>query len=177
MFTSRAEYRLQLREDNADLRLTEAGRKLGLVDDARWSAFCRKRDAIDAESARLRGSWAHPTRIPAEEQQRVLGQPIEREYTLFDLLRRPSVSYRSLMTLPGASPGVDDATVAEQVEISAKYAGYIERQKEEVARQLAQEGVTLPADFDYSIVRGLSREVVQKLTQQRPETIGQATRI
>ncbi|HRE12760.1 MAG TPA: tRNA uridine-5-carboxymethylaminomethyl(34) synthesis enzyme MnmG [Usitatibacteraceae bacterium] len=177
MFTSRAEYRLQLREDNADLRLTETGRRLGLVDDAHWDAFCRKRDAIDRETARLKATWAHPGRIPAEDQLRVLGQAIEREYSLFDLLRRPDVSYRSLMSLPLAGDAVADTAVAEQVEIGAKYAGYIERQREEVARQQAQDGVVLPPDFDYAAVRGLSKEVQQKLSQQRPATVGHASRI
>ena len=177
MFTSRAEYRLQLREDNADLRLTETGRRLGLVDDAHWDAFCRKRDAIDRETARLKATWAHPGRIPDEDQRRVLGQAIEREYSLFDLLRRPDVSYRSLMSLPIAGEAVADAAVAEQVEIAAKYAGYIERQRDEVARQQAQDGLAIPEDFDYAVVRGLSKEVQQKLSQQRPATIGHASRI
>ena len=177
MFTSRAEYRLQLREDNADLRLTEAGRKLGLVDDVRWEAFSAKREAIERETGRLKASWAQPGRIPTEDQVRVLGQPMEREYSLFDLLRRPEVGYRSLLSLPNAGAGVEDIAVAEQVEIAAKYAGYIDRQKEEVARQLAQESLPLPADLDYAGVRGLSKEVQQKLAQHRPETVGQAARI
>jgi tRNA uridine 5-carboxymethylaminomethyl modification enzyme len=176
MFTSRAEYRLQLREDNADLRLTEAGRKLGLVDDTRWTAFCEKREAIERESARWKGAWARPDHIPAEVQQEVLGQPLEREHSLFDLLRRPNVSYDSLKGwLPNEE--VIDAAVAEQVEISAKYAGYIDRQKTEVERQLAQETLAIPGDMDYAAVRGLSREVQQKLEENRPETVGQAARI
>ena len=176
MFTSRAEYRLQLREDNADLRLTEAGRKLGLVDDTRWAAFCEKREAIEREGARWRATWARPDRIPVEAQQEILGQPLEREHSLFDLLRRPNVSYHSLKGwLPAQEPV--DAAVAEQVEISAKYAGYIDRQKTEVERQLAQETLAIPADMDYAAVRGLSREVQQKLEQGRPETVGQAARI
>jgi tRNA uridine 5-carboxymethylaminomethyl modification enzyme len=177
MFTSRAEYRLQLREDNADLRLTQAGRRLGLVDDVRWAAFCAKREAIERETARLKATWAHPTRISEEEQVQALGKPIEREYPLFDLLRRPDVSYRSLLSLPNTGAGVEDEAVAEQVEIAAKYAGYIDRQHEEVARQLAQASLALPHDFDYLSVRGLSREVQQKLAQFRPETVGQAARI
>ncbi len=177
MFTSRAEYRLQLREDNADLRLTEAGRKLGLVDDERWRAFSEKREAIERETGRLRSTWVQPGKIPESDQLRVVGQALEREYSLFDLLRRPNVSYRSLLTLPNAGAGVADETVAEQVEIAAKYAGYIERQKDEVSRQLAQEGLRLPRDMDYATVRGLSKEVQQKLSQHRPETIGQASRI
>ena len=177
MFTSRAEYRLQLREDNADLRLTEAGRKLGLVDDARWAAFCAKREAVERETARLRATWAQPARIPEADQVRVLGQKLEREHSLFDLLRRPDVGYRSLLSLPNAGEGVDDKTVAEQVEIAAKYAGYIDRQRDEVARALAQETLAIPGDLDYHAVRGLSREAQQKLAQHRPQTVGQAARI
>jgi tRNA uridine 5-carboxymethylaminomethyl modification enzyme len=177
MFTSRAEYRLQLREDNADLRLSETGRKLGLVDDERWAAFSAKREAIERETARLRATWAQPGRIPVEDQVRVLGQPMEREYSLFDLLRRPQVSYHSLLSLPDAGQAVTDPAVAEQVEITAKYAGYIDRQKDEVARAMAQEALAIPADLDYGSVRGLSREVQQKLDQHRPGTVGQAARI
>jgi tRNA uridine 5-carboxymethylaminomethyl modification enzyme len=177
MFTSRAEYRLMLREDNADLRLTEAGRKLGVVDDARWDAFARKRDAIAAEQERLKSTWVNPRLLPVGDAERVLGQPIEREYPLLDLLKRPDVTYAALMTLPGAGPGTSDATVAAQVEVQAKYAGYIARQQDEVARQEAHESTRLPRDLDYGVVRGLSMEVRQKLAQQRPETIGQASRI
>jgi tRNA uridine 5-carboxymethylaminomethyl modification enzyme len=178
MFTSRAEYRLQLREDNADLRLTEAGRELGLVDDVRWAAFCAKRDAIDRETARLRATWAHPERIPAAEAERVVGKALEREYRYFDLLRRPETTYAALMTLPGAPENPEtDAQVVEQIEIAAKYQGYIDRQQDEVARQLLAESTPLPQDFDYSAVRGLSFEVQQRLTQHRPQTIGQAGRI
>src|SRR5687767_849570 len=162
MFTSRAEYRLQLREDNADLRLTEAGRRLGLVDDRRWDAFCGKRDAIEVEMARWRGTWAHPTRISPDEQLAVLGQPLEREHSLFDLLRRPGSTFEALKGWLGVAPPVDPS-VAEQVEIAAKYAGYIDRQKVEVERALAQEEVRIPADMDYGGVRGLSREAQQKL--------------
>ena len=176
MFTSRAEYRLQLREDNADLRLTEAGRRLGLVDDSRWSAFCRKRDAIEVEIARWKATWAHPGRISQAEQVAVLKQPLEREHSLFDLLRRPDTQYRDLQAWLGSDPA-DDLAVAEQVEIAAKYAGYIERQKLEVERALAQESTRIPGDMDYQSVRGLSREAQQKLSQQRPETVGQAARI
>lgn len=177
MFTSRAEYRLQLREDNADIRLTEFGRKLKLVDDARWAAFSAKHEAIERETARLKATWAHPGRIPEADQVRVLGQPIEREYSLFDLLRRPDVGYRLLLSFPNAGAGVEDAAVAEQVEIAAKYAGYIDRQRDEIARQLAQETLELPPDMDYASVRGLSKEVEQKLTEHRPGTVGQAARI
>jgi len=175
MFTSRAEYRLQLREDNADSRLTERGRELGLVDDARWDSFRRKRDAVAEEGARLRRLWARPHSIPVKYQEDIFGKPLEREYSLYELLRRPDVSYAQL------APWLDAAAVpgeiAEQVEIEAKYAGYIERQKEEVARHAAQESTAIPADMDYLAVRGLSREVQQKLAQQRPDTIGQASRI
>ncbi|MEP7068385.1 MAG: tRNA uridine-5-carboxymethylaminomethyl(34) synthesis enzyme MnmG [Usitatibacter sp.] len=177
MFTSRAEYRLQLREDNADLRLTEAGRKLGLVGDVRWKAFLEKSGGIERETARLKATWARPSIIPQQNQIDVLGQGMEREYTLFDLLRRPGVSYAALK--PWMDPAAVHARsdVAEQVEIAAKYAGYIERQRDEVDRQLAQESVLLPQDLDYSTVRGLSKEVTQKLNQHKPETVGQASRI
>jgi tRNA uridine 5-carboxymethylaminomethyl modification enzyme len=177
MFTSRAEYRLMLREDNADLRLTGIGRELGLVDDERWGAFARKRDAIATESERLKATWVNPRVLAAHDAERVLGHPIEREHSLFDLLRRPDVSYATLMTLPGAAPAVADVTVAEQVEIQAKYAGYIARQQDEVARNESHESTQLPADLDYRAVRGLSFEVQQKLDQHRPETVGQASRI
>ncbi len=177
MFTSRAEYRLMLREDNADLRLTETGRALGVVDDARWSAFARKRDALAAEHERLKSTWVNPRLIPAAAATRVLGQPIEREHTLLDLLKRPDVTYVALMTLPGAGPGSGDATVAAQVEIQAKYAGYIARQQDEVARHEAHDATPLPHDLDYAAVRGLSAEVRQKLALHRPETIGQAARM
>jgi tRNA uridine 5-carboxymethylaminomethyl modification enzyme len=177
MFTSRAEYRLQLREDNADLRLTGIGRKLRLVDDARWSAFSAKRDAIAAETARLKDTWAHPSKISKQNQIDVLGRTIEREYSLFELLRRPNVTYEMLtlwMEEGAVSPQSD---VAEQVEISAKYAGYIERQRDEIERQAGHERLRIPADIDYLGVRGLSKEVQQKLAQHRPETIGQAARV
>jgi len=177
MFTSRAEYRLMLREDNADLRLTEVGRALGVVDDLRWNLFSRKRDAIAHERERLRSTWLTPRSLPAEQAAPVLGKSIEREYSLTDLLARPGVTYRSLMSLPGAGPGVDQAEVAEQVEIQAKYQGYIDRQRDEVARSDAYEGVPLAPEFDYGQVRGLSIEVRQKLAHHRPETIGQASRI
>jgi tRNA uridine 5-carboxymethylaminomethyl modification enzyme len=177
MFTSRAEYRLSLREDNADLRLTESGRRLGLVDDARWAAFEAKREAIAREQERLKTTWVHPKGVGNDHAQRVFGQPLEREYTLASLLRRPDVSYPALMTLPGAGPGVDDPRVAEQVEIQSKYFGYIERQQEEIERNAGQEGARLPPDLDYRTVRGLSIEVQQKLNQHRPETVGQAARI
>ena len=177
MFTSRAEYRLQLREDNADLRLTEIGRSLGCVSDARWDAFCRKRDAVGRELERLKSVWVDPRLVERVQAERVIGQPLEREATLLELLRRPSVSYAALMTLPGAGDAVADPIVAEQVEIATKYAGYIDRQNDEIARRAEQESRRLPADLDYRSVRGLSVEVQQKLNQHRPETIGQAARV
>jgi len=177
MFTSRAEYRLQLREDNADLRLTETGRKLGIVDDIRWKAFDQKREAIALEQERLRDTWLNPRNLSVQDAVRVLGKPIEREYTLHDLLRRPDVSYASLMTLPGAGVGVVEAKVAEQVEIQAKYHGYIERQHDEIGRNEYYETLLLPEGLNYLNVRGLSIEVQQKLNQHKPENIGQAARI
>jgi tRNA uridine 5-carboxymethylaminomethyl modification enzyme len=177
MFTSRAEYRLSLREDNADLRLTETGRRLGMVDDGRWEAFSRKREAIAREQERLKSTWLNPRLLAAGEAERVFGQALEREYTLHDLLRRPDVGYAQMMTLEGAGPGVGDARVAEQIEIQAKYQGYIERQQDEIARHGECEHLRLPADLDYGRVRGLSVEVQQKLNQCRPETVGQAARI
>jgi len=177
MFTSRAEYRLQLREDNADLRLTAAGRALGVVDDARWEIFSRRRDAIARELERLKTTYVNPNVVATHDAMRVLGQPIEREYSLADLLRRPNVSYAALATLPAAGIATADPAVAEQVEIATKYAGYIERQHDEVARHRAQDEQPLPLDLDYRTVRGLSAEVQQKLNQHRPENIGQASRI
>ena len=177
MFTSRAEYRLQLREDNADLRLTEIGRSIGVVDDARWAAFCRKRDAVAAEIERLKSTWVNPRIVDRASAERVLGQGLDRDYALVELLRRPGVGYASLMSLPGAGSPVADAEVAAQVEVTTKYAGYIERQNEEIARHAGQEALRLPADVDYRKVRGLSVEVQQRLNQHRPETIGQAARL
>jgi len=177
MFTSRAEYRLTLREDNADLRLTETGRSFGLVDDCRWDAFNRKRDAVAREGERLRSIWVNPKNLQRADAERVLGQPIEREYSLLDLLRRPNVSYRSLMELPISGNGLEDSIAAEQVEIQAKYQGYIERQNADVKRRATLEVTRLPSDVDYGTVRGLSIEVQQKLNRFRPETIGQAARI
>jgi len=177
MFTSRAEYRLMLREDNADLRLTETGRKLGLVDDARWDVFSRKRDAVARETERLKATWVNPRTLPPEAAVPVLGQPIEREYSLHELLRRPDVSYRSLSLISAPDIEIQDELVKEQVEIQAKYQGYIARQQDEVERREGQESLPLPADLDYAEVRGLSTEVRQALSRQRPETIGQAARI
>jgi tRNA uridine 5-carboxymethylaminomethyl modification enzyme len=195
MFTSRAEFRLKLREDNADLRLTEAGRRLGLVDDARWDVFSRKRDAVSRETERLRSIWVNPNNLPAAESARVLGKAIEHEYNLADLLRRPDVSYGGLMSLDGGKYASADlvvgpasdvsretpdgfaAGVIEQVEIAAKYSGYITRQQGEVQRAAHYENLKLPADLDYAQVTALSFEVRQKLAKHRPETLGLASRI
>ncbi len=177
MFTSRAEFRLQLREDNADLRLTEHGRRLGLVGDAQWQAFELKREAIATELERMKSTWVNPRILAAADAERVLGKAIEREYTLAELLRRPEVTYDSLMTLAVAGPGVSDATVAEQIEINVKYQGYIERQQSEVAKRDTLEDVVLPDNFDYSVISGLSKEIQQKLSTQRPQTLGLASRI
>ncbi|MFA6061570.1 MAG: tRNA uridine-5-carboxymethylaminomethyl(34) synthesis enzyme MnmG [Gallionella sp.] len=177
MFTSRAEYRLQLREDNADIRLTEIGRQLGIVDDVRWQAFEKKRESIALEQQRLRSTWVNPRSLPAEDAQRVLGKNIEREYSLHELLLRPDVNYASLMTLTGAGVAVEDEKVSEQVEIQAKYQGYIDRQHEEIKGSLKNEALQLPDNLDYREVRGLSTEAGQKLNLHKPETIGQAARI
>jgi tRNA uridine 5-carboxymethylaminomethyl modification enzyme len=177
MFTSRAEYRLQLREDNADLRLSEIGRQLGVVDDARWRIFEDKREAIELETQRLKSCWVHPRGVAAQAAETLLGQPLEKEASLFDLLRRPQVSHAGLMTLPGARADFLPCTVTEQVEIQAKYEGYITRQQEEVARRGQHEDLALPAELDYTQVRGLSNEVQQKLNRHKPQTLGQASRI
>ncbi|SER44468.1 tRNA uridine 5-carboxymethylaminomethyl modification enzyme [Nitrosomonas sp. Nm51] len=176
MFTSRAEYRLQLREDNADQRLTEPGRKLGLVDDARWESFTKKCEAIEKEQQRLNTMRVCPGSVPDDLLIQILGQSIEREYTLTELLRRPGVNYADLMLLPGIETEVD-GLVAEQVEVQIKYQGYIKRQLEEITRQSQLETTPLPEDMNYSLVKGLSNEVQQKLNLHKPETIGQAGRI
>ncbi|MDZ3798434.1 MAG: tRNA uridine-5-carboxymethylaminomethyl(34) synthesis enzyme MnmG [Xanthomonadales bacterium] len=177
MFTSRAEYRLQLREDNADLRLTEKGRELGLVDEARWARFAAKREAIERESGRLAALWAAPGNALGREVEAVLGVALSRETRALDLIRRPELDYAALMRVPALGPGVDDAQVAEQVEIGVKYAGYVERQREEIDRQRRHEDTVIPAGFEYAAVRGLSAEVRQKLEQVRPSSLGQAQRI
>jgi len=181
MFTSRAEYRLQLREDNADLRLTEIGHKLGVVDSARWAAFETKREAIINEQNRLKNIFIGPNagtrNVPEEEMVRVLGKSIEREFSLYELLRRPDVTYKKLMSLSGTEEAAIDVKVSAQVEIQAKYSGYIERQKAEVERNAYYEKMCLPQKLDYQSVRGLSNEAQQKLNQHKPETLGQAARI
>jgi len=192
MFTSRAEFRLQLREDNADLRLTEIGRKLGLVDDARWAAFCRKRDAVSRETERLKSTWIGPASLPADDAERLLGKTIEHEYSLAELLRRPGVQFDQIAAVAGiATPEAEVSrerlqeelgaplagTVIEQVEVSIKYAGYIDKQNEEVLRVAHYEKLRLPEDLDYARVVALSHEVRQRLSQQRPETLGQAARL
>lgn len=178
MFTSRAEYRLQLREDNADMRLTEIGHRIGLIGEEQWRLFNEKRETVEREITRLRQTWYTPHKLPLSEQERVLGQSIEREYSLADLLRRPNVGYARLMTLPQAAPaGPLSAEAAEQVEILIKYQGYIERQNEDIAKRRDLEHIRLPRHIDYTQVKGLSAEAQQKLNQHRPETLGQAARI
>jgi tRNA uridine 5-carboxymethylaminomethyl modification enzyme len=189
MFTSRAEYRLQLREDNADARLTEVGRQMGLVDDARWEAFNRKRDAVSRETERLKSTWVTPSKLPLAEAERVLGKGIEHEYNLFELLRRPGVGYESLVSLQQDGKDLGSETVSretlgdlrdsvlEQVEIAAKYSGYIDRQKDEVARSAHYENLRLPVGLDYTQVQSLSFEARHKLAKHQPETLGQASRI
>jgi tRNA uridine 5-carboxymethylaminomethyl modification enzyme len=198
MFTSRAEFRLQLREDNADARLTEVGRHLGLVDDVRWEAFCRKRDAVSRETERLRSIWVNPRNLPQAEAERVLGKAMEHEYNLGELLRRPDVSYAGLMSLAegrfanaelpvaalavegdaaGVAQDVFVAAVVEQVEIAAKYSGYITRQQDEVQRAAHYENLRLPTELDYMQVSAMSIEARQRLSKFRPETLGQASRL
>lgn len=178
MFTSRAEYRLQLREDNADMRLTEDGYKIGLVGEEQWRMFNEKREAIEREIQRLKTTWYTPQKLAEEEQLRVFGQKLSREANLHDLLRRPNLDYAALMTLPDAQPETALAdSVVEQVEIQVKYQGYIDRQNEEIDSRRDIETLKLPEDIDYSKVKGLSAEVQQKLNQHKPETVGQASRI
>lgn len=177
MFTSRAEHRLLLREDNADLRLTEAGRSLGLVNDHRWAAFSAKRDAISAENSRLSKIFLRSSELGDDGGAAVLGASLAKDQHALELLRRPEIGYNELMQLPGVGPGVDDPLVAEQVEVQVKYAGYIERQTAEIERQRKYEDTPLAGDLDYGLVSGLSNEVKQKLGEQRPATLGQASRI
>ncbi|MEB2401700.1 MAG: tRNA uridine-5-carboxymethylaminomethyl(34) synthesis enzyme MnmG [Alcaligenaceae bacterium] len=183
MFTSRAEYRLSLREDNADMRLTEIGRSLGLVDDARWAAFNRKRDAVEAEIQRLRNTWVNPKVVASNALNELLDKPLEKEHSLHDLLKRPQVTYAALMAVENgeagllAGPGLEDPVAAEQVEIQIKYAGYVAKQQEDVQKQAAQEQQPIPEDIDYDAITSLSIEVRQRLKASRPETVGQASRI
>jgi tRNA uridine 5-carboxymethylaminomethyl modification enzyme len=175
MFTSRAEYRLILREDNADLRLTEKGRELGLVDDQRWAAFCIKREAIELEEQRLKSTWVRPGTELGDSIAERFGTPLTHEYNLLNLLSRPEIDYVGLVDITGN--GAADPQVAEQVEIKTKYAGYIDRQQDEIARLRASENTRLPVDIDYTTISGLSKEIQGKLGQTRPETLGQASRI
>ncbi|NYT61464.1 tRNA uridine-5-carboxymethylaminomethyl(34) synthesis enzyme MnmG [Alcaligenaceae bacterium] len=183
MFTSRAEYRLSLREDNADMRLTEIGRRLGLVDDTRWNAFSRKRDSVAQEIERLRSNWINPKTLATHTAVNLLGKQVEREYSLYDLLKRPQVSYQALMALDKvdgsclAGPGLDDKVAAEQVEIQVKYSGYVAKQQEEVEKQAAQESQPIPGDINYDSIASMSIEVRHRLKASQPETIGQASRI
>ncbi|CAN4276401.1 GidA Flavin-dependent tRNA uridine 5-carboxymethylaminomethyl modification enzyme GidA [Methylophilaceae bacterium] len=177
MFTSRAEYRLQLREDNADMRLTEIGRQLGLVDDERWAAFSTKLEAVSREQERLKKTFVQPANITPEKMTALFGKPLEHEYSLFELLRRPEVSYADVLSLSDDGLGEVEPAVREQVEIAAKYQGYIDRQTDEVARSRGQENTSLPSDLDYRGIHGLPIEAQQKLNAQKPETIGQASRI
>ncbi len=177
MFTSRAEYRLQLREDNADMRLTEIGRKLGLVDDVRWGVFSSKLEAVSREQERLKKTFVQPANLPVEKMVEMFGKPLEHEYSLFELLRRPEVSYEALLSLGEIGLGELEPAVREQVEIAAKYQGYIDRQTDEVERSRGQENTKLPSDLDYREIHGLPIEAQQKLNAQKPETIGQAGRI
>ena len=177
MFTSRAEYRLLLREDNADLRLTEKARELGLVSDERWAAFTEKREQIELEKQRLNSTWLQAGQVPDDVAQKVAGNTLKKEANLMELLRRPEVTYETLMTLPGSGDGVTDPKVAEQLEIQAKYHGYIERQQAEIEKHKKHETMELSVDFDYSQVNGLSNEVAQKLNDHKPNTVGQASRI
>ncbi|WP_144211732.1 tRNA uridine-5-carboxymethylaminomethyl(34) synthesis enzyme MnmG [Shewanella donghaensis] len=177
MFTSRAEYRLLLREDNADLRLTEKGRELGLVDDKRWALFSEKREAIETELQRLRGQWVHKNSPLLDVLNPELNSPISREASFEDLLRRPEMDYKKLMGLEGFGPGIEDPRAAEQVQIQVKYSGYIQRQQDEIDKAVRHETTMLPLDLDYQEVPGLSNEVIAKMNEHKPETIGQASRI
>ncbi len=177
MFTSRAEFRLILREDNADMRLTEIGYKLGLVNEAQWRSFCEKREFVEKETQRLKSTWIQPSKISSEKIEAVLGKALSKEASLMDLLRRPEVTYETLMTLDENKPENITTIVAEQIEIQAKYAGYINRQTEEIAKTKLQEITLIPDDFEYENISGLSNEVVQKLNKTRPTNIGMASRI
>lgn len=177
MFTSRAEYRLLLREDNADLRLTPKAQELGLIDEKRWIAFQKKQSDIELELQRLKKIWIRPNTVAAKQAENLCGKVLEREYSAHDLLRRPEINYSQLMGMENISPGLDDVITAEQVEIQIKYAGYIERQQQEIQRQTRYEETVIPDNFDYEKIKGLSTEVKQKLLQIKPRTISQAGRI
>ncbi|MGO2168471.1 FAD-dependent oxidoreductase, partial [Pseudoalteromonas sp.] len=177
MFTSRAEYRLLLREDNADIRLTEKGRELGLVNDERWQAFNEKMEVIAKESQRIKDTWIHKDHAMVNKVNELLKTPLTREANLEELLRRPEVRYNDLMAIDGLGSDFTNKAALEQVEIHTKYAGYIARQQDEINKQLRHEETILPKEFDYKTVSGLSNEVVAKLTEARPDTIGQASRI
>ena len=177
MFTSRAEYRLQLREDNADLRLTEVGHAMGLVGETRWRRFCEKQDLLSKEQERLRNTWILPGTAASKHIEKTLGQPLRHEKTLADLLRRPEATYRKITASPDTGPCCDDEEVAQQIEIGLRYEGYIERQHREIERQLRFESLSIPIDINFTKIRGLSNEAVQILRQHRPETLGQAGRI
>jgi tRNA uridine 5-carboxymethylaminomethyl modification enzyme len=177
MFTSRAEYRLLLREDNADSRLTAKGREIGLVDDARWAKYNDKMEAVESELQRLRGQWIHLDHAATPELNPMLKNPVSREHSLEELIRRPEMTYSQLMEIESVGPGLEDPIAAEQVEIQIKYAGYIARQMDEIAKTQRHENTLLPVDMDFSKISGLSNEVVAKLTEARPETIGKASRI
>jgi len=177
MFTSRAEYRLQLREDNADFRLTETGRRLGLVDDRRWQAFQDKKNAVEAEQLRLGSIWVAPDNEFGRSLKKTLGVVLSKEARALDLLKRPEISYAELMKVEGLGPGNGDAKVAEQVDVQVRYAGYLTRQAGEVERNQRNEDTSIPAGFDYTQVQGLSAELREKLQKILPESIGQASRI
>jgi tRNA uridine 5-carboxymethylaminomethyl modification enzyme len=177
MFTSRAEYRLTLREDNADLRLTAKGHEFGLVDDRRWKAFSKKSKAIAKEQQRLKSTWIKPNTKTGKAVEKILEQPLAREYSLQDLLKRPNITYQKLMAIKEINAGITNQKIAEQLEIQAKYAGYIERQKMEIERHARYENTSIPENFDYKKAINLSSEVLQKLTIIKPTTIGMASRI
>jgi tRNA uridine 5-carboxymethylaminomethyl modification enzyme len=177
MFTSRAEYRLLLREDNADARLTEKGREIGLVDDERWEAFSEKQEAIEVECQRLKAQWVNPNSANAAQINELLKQPMQRESTLEAMIRRPEVNYSDLMEVEGLGPAIENKQAAEQVEIKIKYQGYIDRQLDEIAKLKRYEDTVLPVELDYSDIKGLSNEVVVKLNEIKPVSIGQASRI
>jgi tRNA uridine 5-carboxymethylaminomethyl modification enzyme len=177
MFTSRAEYRLQLREDNADTRLTEIGYRMGIVDEKRWSAFSRKAEAVKSETERLNKLWATPGNTLGAAVQAQLNVPITRECNVLDLIKRPEITYARLMSVANLGPGVSDEKVAEQIEISVKYSGYLDRQREDIERQRRHEDTEIPVDFNYQTISGLGNELESKLMKVRPQTIGQAQRI